>query len=69
MIPEYLTCIGPFWIEDWSERKIEERFNFENWRRDIQENSKQLLGLLQIIYYDNNKVFPPKLKRPAKRTI
>lgn len=66
VIPDWLTCIGPFWIEDWNERKIEERFNFENWRSDIQDNSKDLLRSLQNICHHNDKVFPPKLKRSAK---
>jgi hypothetical protein len=64
VIPEILTCIGPFWMEDWSDRKTEERFSFEGWRADIQENSHHLLGLLRQIYEGNK--FPPKLKRPAK---
>ncbi|MBE9020567.1 helicase, partial [Chroococcidiopsidales cyanobacterium LEGE 13417] len=63
-IPDCLTCIGPFWMEDWSERKAEERFNFEGWRLDIQAGSSHLLGLLRQIY--ENFKLPPKLKRPAK---
>ncbi|MFB2935569.1 helicase-related protein [Aerosakkonemataceae cyanobacterium BLCC-F154] len=64
VIPESLTCIGPFWMENWSERKTEERFSFEGWRSDIQENSGHLLRLLRKIYEGTD--FPPKLKRPAK---
>lgn len=63
-IPDCLTCIGPLWMEDWGERKIQERFSFEGWRGDIQEGIYHLLGLLRQIYEDNR--FPPKLKRPAK---
>ncbi|MEH2413724.1 helicase-related protein [Nostoc sp.] len=63
-IPDGLTCIGPFWIEDWSDRQTEERFSFEGWKSYIQRNSSNLLALLQRIYEDNK--FPPKLKRPAK---
>ncbi|HCF28705.1 MAG TPA: helicase [Cyanobacteria bacterium UBA11049] len=63
-IPDSLTCIGPFWLEDWGERKTEERFSFEGWRSDIQQGSRHLLGLLRQIYEDAR--FPTKLKRPAK---
>ncbi|MBE9199361.1 MULTISPECIES: helicase-related protein [unclassified Nodularia (in: cyanobacteria)] len=66
VIPDYLTCIGPFWMEDWSNRRTEEKFSFEGWRKYIQEHSQQLLGLLRVIYQDKNGKFPPKLKRPAK---
>jgi hypothetical protein len=64
VIPESLTCIGSFWMEDWSERQTEERFSFEGWRTDIQLTSSRLLGLLRQIY--EGAKFPPKLKRPAK---
>ncbi len=63
-IPDCLTCIGPLWMEDWGERKIQERFSFAGWRGDMQEGIYHLLGLLHAIYEDNR--FPPKLKRPAK---
>lgn len=63
-IPDCLTCIGPFWMEDWGERKAEERFSFEGWRADVQEGSSHLLGLLRQIYKDTG--FPTKLKHPAK---
>ncbi|HLO87235.1 MAG TPA: helicase-related protein [Nostocaceae cyanobacterium] len=66
VIPDYLTCIGPFWIEDWSDRHTEEKFSFEGWRRYIQEHSRELLGLLRVIYQDEKDKFPPKLKRPAR---
>jgi len=66
VIPDSLTCIGPFWIEDWSNRRTEEKFSFEGWRRDVQQYSQQLLGLLIKIYQDDKGIFPPKLKRPAR---
>lgn len=64
VIPDCLTCLGPFWMEDWGERKTEERFSFEGWRADIQAGSHYLLSLLRQIYEDAR--FPPKLKHPAK---
>ncbi|MDJ0796134.1 MAG: helicase-related protein [Calothrix sp. MO_167.B12] len=66
LIPDDLTCIGPFWIENWSDRRTEEKFSFEGWRKFIQQYSQELLGLLRVIYQDKNVKFPPKLKRPAR---
>ncbi|MDJ0621009.1 MAG: helicase-related protein [Calothrix sp. MO_192.B10] len=66
LIPDDLTCIGPFWIENWSDRRTEEKFSFEGWRKFIQQYSQELLVLLRVIHQDNNGKFPPKLKRPAR---
>jgi hypothetical protein len=63
-IPQELTCVGPFWIEDWRGRTSEERFSFETWRADVDEGSLSLLGLLNSIA--DNVSFPPKLRQPAK---
>jgi hypothetical protein len=63
IIPENITCIGPFWMEDWSNRLTEEQFNFESWRSDLRSEISQLLGLLVKIY-DSNTIFS-KLKHPA----
>ncbi|GBE90600.1 helicase C-terminal domain-containing protein [Nostoc cycadae] len=64
-IPDSLTCIGPFWIEDWSDRKTEEIFSFEAWKSDIKHNSSRLLGSLKEIAESKKIKFPSKLKRPA----
>ncbi|ACC84592.1 helicase-related protein [Nostoc punctiforme] len=64
-IPDSLTCIGPFWIEDWSDRQTEEIFSFEAWKADIKQNSSRLLGLLKEIAESKKFKFPSKLKRPA----
>ncbi|HZG39846.1 MAG TPA: hypothetical protein VEZ50_14300 [Nodosilinea sp.] len=63
-IPQELTCVGPFWIENWRGRTSEERFSFETWRTDVDEGSLNLLGLLNSIV--DNVSFPPKLRQPAK---
>jgi hypothetical protein len=63
-IPKELTCVGPFWIEDWRGRTSEERFSFETWRTDVDKGSLSLLGLLTSIA--DNISFPPKLRQPAK---
>lgn len=63
-VPKELTCVGPFWIEDWRGRKAEERFSFETWRTDVDEGSLSLLGILSSIA--DNISFPPKLRQPAK---
>ncbi|MDF5706138.1 MAG: helicase [Nostoc sp. S4] len=64
-IPDSLTCIGPFWIEDWSDRQTEEIFSFEAWKADIKQNSSRLLGSLKEIAESKKFKFPSKLKRPA----
>ncbi len=51
-------------MEDWGERKTEERFSFEGWRADVQEGSRHLLGLLRQIYEDTG--FPRKLRGSAE---
>ncbi len=66
IIPDCLTCIGAFWIENWQERKTEERYSFEGWRQNTEKNIHQLLKLLYHIYIDNDHKFPSKLKRLAK---
>lgn len=63
IIPDFLSCVGPFWMEDWSNRQTEERFRFEGWRNEVQHLSRTLLGLLHNIADGR---FPPKLRRPAK---
>jgi hypothetical protein len=64
-IPDNLTCIGPFWIEDWSDRQTEEIFSFEAWKSDVKQNSSRLLGSLKEIAESKKFKFPSKLKRPA----
>ncbi|MEH1792171.1 helicase-related protein [Nostoc sp.] len=64
-IPDNLTCIGPFWIEDWSDRQTEEIFSFEAWKADVKQNSSRLLGSLKEIAESQKFKFPSKLKRPA----
>lgn len=64
MIPETVTCIGPFWMEDWKGRNSQEKFSFETWQKEVKEGSSNLFGLLHQI--TKNKAFPPKLRRPAK---
>ncbi|MEH2271399.1 MAG: helicase-related protein [Nostoc sp.] len=64
-IPDNLTCIGPFWIEDWSDRQTEEIFSFEAWKAEVKQNSNRLLGSLKEIAESQKFKFPSKLKRPA----
>jgi glutamine synthetase adenylyltransferase len=42
IIPENLTCLGAFWIEDWGQRKTEEAFTFEAWRKNIGQKIENL---------------------------
>lgn len=64
VIPEAVTCIGPFWMEDWKGRTSEEKFSFETWRKGVKEGSNSLLGIFQEIR--KNKDLPSKLRRPAQ---
>jgi hypothetical protein len=65
IIPENLTCIGTFWIEDWGKRKIGETFTFEGWRKNTGRKIDELLSKLWVICNEKSD-FPPKLKRPAR---
>ncbi|AFY66550.1 helicase [Geitlerinema sp. PCC 7407] len=64
VIPEKVTCIGPFWMEDWKGRNSEEKFSFETWRKGVKEGSSSLLEIFQRI--KKNKALPSKLRRPAQ---
>lgn len=64
VIPETVTCLGPFWMEDWRGRNSEERFSFESWRKVVQEDGHHLLGVFAKII--NNKALPSKLRQPAE---
>lgn len=64
VIPDNVTCLGPYWMEDWKGRSSEEKFSFETWHKEVKEGSSHLLGLLHQI--SDNKNFPSKLRRPAK---
>jgi hypothetical protein len=66
IIPENLTCLGAFWIEDWGQRKTEEAFTFEAWRKNTGQKIENLGKLLYVICKDDQNKFPPKLKRPAR---
>jgi len=65
IIPENLTCIGTFWIEDWGKRKIGETFTFEGWRKNTGRKIDELLSKLWVICNEKSD-FPPKLKHPAR---
>ncbi|MBP0012333.1 MAG: helicase [Roseofilum sp. SBFL] len=65
IISENLTAIGPFWIEEWRDRQAMERFNFQIWNPELEEQRQQLLKRLKYLFDYRNKI-PPKLKHPAK---
>jgi hypothetical protein len=63
-IPDNIYCLGPYWLEDWSDRQIEEQFNFARWGMEQQSQIQQLLKLLGVI--QNQPQLPKKLKQAAK---
>lgn len=64
LIPDYLYCIGPFWLEHWKDMDKQERFNVEGWLADVGYQIPKLLGELKYIYEDHG--LPYKLRQPAQ---
>ena len=56
-IPDNIYCFGPYWIETWEDRKIQEQFNFD-------VAIAALLKLLGVIR--NHKDIPNKLRTSAE---
>ncbi|WP_413162682.1 helicase C-terminal domain-containing protein [Capilliphycus salinus ALCB114379] len=63
-IPDYLTCLGAFWWEDWGDRQIQEKYSFSESQAKIREARKQLMGILNQIA-ECQKI-PRKLRDPAR---
>jgi len=62
-IPDYLTCLGAFWWEDWGDRKIQEKYSFSESQAKIRQARKRLMGILNQI--GECKKIPIKLRSPA----
>lgn len=62
-IPDYLTCLGAFWWEDWGDRKIQEKYSFSESQAKIREERKRLMGILHQI--GESQKIPIKLRNPA----
>jgi hypothetical protein len=63
VIPDYLTCLGAFWWEDWGDRTVKEKYNFPISQPEFRQDHGQLIGCLSNI--KQGKSFPSKLRRPA----
>ncbi|MEM9538995.1 MAG: helicase-related protein [Cyanobacteria bacterium P01_E01_bin.42] len=65
IIPDNITCIGPFWLEHWRDRPIQEQYNFQGGTVNSQQNHKYLIYLLSQIY-QTQEIRNNKLRRSAR---
>lgn len=63
-IPENISCVGPFWLEDWSDSDKLERFTFDKYSIAI-ERAQQELGS-QLYSLSKNLDYPPQIRVPAR---
>jgi hypothetical protein len=63
-IPENSYCLGPFWLEDWSDIKKRESFVFDKFSEAIDKSDQVLKG--QLSYIRQHPDLPPKLKDAAR---
>ena len=63
-IPDYLTCLGAFWWEDWGDRQNQQKYSFSESQAKIREARKQLMRILYQI--GECKKIPRKLRDPAR---
>jgi hypothetical protein len=59
-IPETSYCLGPYWLEDWSQIKKRESFIFDRFSEAIEEANRSLKGQLSAMQQRHE--LPPKLK-------
>jgi hypothetical protein len=64
LLPDYLYCVGPFWLEHWDKLDKQERFNVEGWSTDVDHQNSNLFGELTHIFRD--ETLPFKLRKPAE---
>ncbi|MEC4802711.1 MAG: hypothetical protein SAJ12_00490 [Jaaginema sp. PMC 1079.18] len=62
-IPPHLSCLGPFWWEDWRSRNVREQYNFSDCQEAMRNAKYHLLKILNKIQKD--KAFPKRLRDPA----
>ncbi|MCW5595870.1 MAG: hypothetical protein KIT42_08360 [Rhodocyclaceae bacterium] len=63
-IPDNISCVGPFWLEDWSEFDKVERFTFDKYSEFIDKAQQELKG--QLYSLNKNLQYPPQLRQPAR---
>lgn len=61
-LPETVSCVGPFWMEDWGALQKTESFVFDRYTDAIDLAQRELCGQLFAI---TKGAFPPQLRRPA----
>lgn len=64
LLPEHVSCIGPFWLENWEHLDKEERFHIEGWLTGMEEERKNLYGVLHYLKSDSK--CPSRLREPAE---
>jgi hypothetical protein len=64
LLPEHISCAGPFWLESWADLDKEERFVVEGWSTAINRQAATLYAQLRRISAARN--LPSKLRRPAE---
>ncbi len=62
-IPEYLHCMGPVWLEDWTKQDKREQLHLKLWDKNFMARAQKLNGLLYGII---EAKIPAKLKRLAR---
>ncbi|EAW35030.1 helicase C-terminal domain-containing protein [Lyngbya sp. PCC 8106] len=65
-IPDYLTCLGAFWWEDWGDRQNQQKYSFSESQASIRQARKRLMGILNQIGEGESQKIPRKLRDPAR---
>lgn len=63
-IPDNISCVGPFWLEDWSDFDKVEKFTFDKFSIVVDRAQQELKG--QLYALNKNLQFPPQLRQPAR---
>jgi len=64
ILPENVACVGPFWLEDWSEFDKVESFTFDKYSAAIDAAQNELRGQLYAI--TKKLELPPRVRDPAR---
>ena len=64
VLPENVACVGPFWLEDWSEFDKVESFTFDKYSAAIDAAQNELRGQLYAI--TKKLELPPRVRDPAR---
>ena len=63
-IPDNISCVGPFWLEDWSASDKMERFTFDKYSVAVDRAEQELKAQLWALNKDLQ--YPPQLRFPAR---